>query len=1228
MLNKLKNLTLFISSVAMMGMCNIANAQTHNYQLKKYEDPQTLGILYGLTSNGQWGIIQNGSSAAGGTAYPQVFNTETGKAEDRGKMWFQSISDDANITVGSNQGRPASYNYTTDKVSQYSLASGASSGILNKISADGKWAVGVYNMGDEMLYQPVLVDVEHGRVLNTPNLPTKDMLHQNEGQNAFFDITPDGRYVVGAMSDCYIGPAQLFTYVYDTKEHTYDVIGFIPHDDKPWEPLFKNLYFVDGGNLTADGHYLVGEAYIVDENDEYALPYRYDLQTKEFKVFDSNELKGRIAYCADNQGTMLIAVGSKGAATPLRDFSVLYKDKYLVPFSTICQQYYGFNFFNTTGYENTGTPMGISGDGTKFVAFADPQGESYWFDFGATVEDVCSEIDLLGSYTVTPADGAEISKLQTVLITFDRSIEVKGDWSDVKLLDKSGNLVANAATSGFHVNSDNPHQVLVQFSQRNAPVLTPGDEYTIVINEKTICIPGDQSIANREIRLHYVGRENKPVEITNVFPAIGSDIAQFDNVSSFVSIDFDTKVTVSSSANATLQRTDGTIIAYFSTFFSNETGKGRVVLVPSGPCYLYAGQDYEVVINAGCITDLSGNEASANKEIRLAYKGIYQRPVPQNGVIFEDDFNNMAVSLNTWLRYEGDHLTPSAEMQNLEFDADNQPWNFSIRESEESTDICAASHSIYSPSGQSCDIMMTPLLEIPNDDKVSLEFDAQSYRNRKTDVLKILVLVSETQYSSINDALASDILHNSELIFEEKLNPGSSEENLSGDWTHYVVNIGEKFKNKTIYIAFLNDNKNQSMIFVDNVKVQRESFYELSFVNEETVVAANEIVISGSFKVLKEEAAGKVVLTLLNSNNETVDTVTLNDCALNSSSDFKFKSMPISIGRQNNYSINISAGEKSDTYKSMITNLSFSTTKHVVLEEMTGQGCPNCPLGILTIEKLKKMYNDLFIPISIHTYTGDRLGAGLSPYSDFLELSAAPSARINRLPGIYYPMYSVSNTYYDEFEGENLWRTVVGAEINRLAPADITLNVGYNAAESALTLNSDVTFALNFDNKQYNLMYVIMEDGIAGRQSNNLYTVPQQSVLGEWCESGIYAQSTVSPFTHDDVVRATVGESFSGTAGLLPSEITAGEVYNIAKSCSIPENIVDINKVHVAVLLIDPATGLVENACEAKVNTSDAITSIENDSEEAKVIYNLNGQRVNEDYKGFVIINGKKYLKK
>ena len=136
------------------------------------------------------------------------------------------------------------------------------------------------------------------------------------------------------------------------------------------------------------------------------------------------------------------------------------------------------------------------------------------------------------------------------------------------------------------------------------------------------------------------------------------------------------------------------------------------------------------------------------------------------------------------------------------------------------------------------------------------------------------------------------------------------------------------------------------------------------------------------------------------------------------------------MGKENFYTIDIRLGEVAGSVRKSVKNLSFSPVKRVVLEELTGQNCVNCPLGILAIEKIHSIYGNLFIPISIHSYDGDALGESFRGYSDFLGLSAAPSGKVHRSGTVSSPMYSADSHDFEFSNPEHpVWLDLVQSEL-------------------------------------------------------------------------------------------------------------------------------------------------------------------------------------------------------
>lgn len=1254
----MKKLLTLVSTV--MLTVAVAFAQTAEYKIHKYNSNDG-GILTSITPNGQWAVINLGTSAGGGNAISQLYKVDTEEiipvTYSNRNIDVNSVSDDGNVVVGSMSGRPVAFNRSTNQLKIFPMRPLWQNGSLVSVTPDGKWAVGFYNgyngklnendeLSHDYYYSTLLVNIETGDTIGTPGLPKRDMAHLDQHAMKFSNITPDGRYVIGQMSWYIMQPQSGFEFIYDTQTHTYDVVGYIEHDNRPWESKYPDMHHVEGTVMSPDGHWLAGTAYMTHQHEddiffnEYSAPFLLDLNTRELTVFDEAESNSMGVGGVDNKGTIF---GNPDTGSPLRDFRILFEGKYWISLSQICKQIYGFDFKEKTGYERTGTIVAVSGDGSRFVSFPDPLGESYCFDFGKSVEEVCDGIDLLDNYTVSPKAGSVFSQLSSIEINFGRSVQVLGTGKNIHLYKADGTKVADGLTAGnqgLSLKTGSKTTVNAVFRTR---LLEDGQDYYVSIDAGAVAVANNAERTNKEIRIVYKGRRNGPVQLVKAAPEDHSQLRQVDASSSYILLTFDSPVKLTDNASAYIVRVeDGSRMATLSVNEGNtEATKSQVLLYPTSAVYLYEGLEYKVVLEAGSVCDYSGSEVSYNEAVELTYHGTYVREVGNDAVLFADDFNDPALSYATWLRYEGDHKTPLASMQNWGFDADNMPWSFGMSDDETYADCFAGTHSLYAPSGQSDDWMITPQLVLPADGATTLDFDAQSYNASKKDVLKVYVYEQDFEIAYLNkdwmdneeDGIRKTavLLDNGEIT----LSAGASQEKTAGEWTHYHFDLSP-WAGKNIYVAFVNQNNNQSAMFVDNVVVQREILYTIGFSNAERVVGQNEIAIAGQFTVRTNQPVTSISLTLKDAQGNEVAQKSWPSVSGNIKDrpiPFAFdKPLPLTIGKENPYTIDVQLGDRLDVYKGSILNLSFEPTKRVVLEEMTGIDCPNCPLGILSIEKCGKAFGEQFIPVSIHTYTGDPWAGTFSSYSNFLGLSAAPSARINRTDGIFYPFVSRGGEYLDSDAEAPVWYDIVAQELNRLAPCDITLTAELDEQQKQLNYTADVRYAIDADNQNLSLLILVLENGLVNYQANNLGSV-EKSILGEWgrggANSGVYAY----PVTHNDVVRSVVGQTLSGTIGLFPTTVEAGKTYSAQLSSRWPESIASADNATAVALLIDSQSGEVVNACKTAVRKAgdpNAMESITPDEDAASAgIYNLNGLRISAPVKkGIYISNGKKYIVK
>ncbi len=1145
------------------------------------------GIIQKLSGNGQWAVVTFGTADLQEMGKAKIVNVQTGEyvnlqtdeeiAAD-GRQTANDITNDGEIVVGSYKGEPAYWTKSTRQWTTLPKRINCTTATVTDITPDGKYAIGTgFSSLSEYFRESMMWNMETGTLINLTNLPTKDMSHENQSQRQFISISDDGRYILGSLSYSYLLPVAPCVFLYDRETSSAKFIGFDTSDTEDWKPWAENLAFIDEGEISANGKHIILHTWMYKSSEDGAAAVDgdavayYEVETGKFEVLTGSN--GMYACTIDNNGTLY--AGSP-AGNPLREWSV-YRNGYWYPISQILQQKYGIDFYTQTKYGNTGSVSDVTGDGKTLTAMVDPTGESYVMTLPDALGPLCDDINLLANYSTTPASGSTFSKLRSVEITFDRNVQFIG--SDVKaatLTDSEGSLIRNSA--GIAVSTSNKKAIVVTFRPQT---LSADETYTITIPAGIISLEGDATKLNEEIKVVYNGRADLPVAAVGVYPKDGSTLAKIDNASNPIAVTFDSQIKLSETAAAELRlmKEDETGYDVVCSLGASVTDK-TLYVYPTATQNLYTDRKYQVVISAGSVCDLSDN--GGNEVIVLNYTGSYIREISHdNATLFKDDFSNQAQSLINYMRYEGDHLTPTTEMQGWGFDADNQPWNFSIHETTTSSDYCAASTSMYSSAGQSDDWMVIPQLEIP-DEYVSLTFKAQSYLKSKTDKLKVLIWECEENINALSSDIIERFRSEAEVALNVQLSPGATEDGLTDEWTNYTIDLA-KYSGKKIYIAFLNENNDQSAIFVDDISVMREMKFFVSLVTAESVVNQESIKVAGKLTAnAEDETFTTLKLTLKDESGAIIDEHSATGLSLKKDDKYSFSfdnPLPLKKGVTNKCVITVELNNYTDDVICTIKNLVFKPVKRVVIEEMTGVTCGNCPQGILAMEKLKEIYSDLVIPVCIHTYTGDPFAAGLASYSTYLGLSAAPSAVIQRNGIISYPMGTdVLTGDYTFSNGFTLWKDIVAAEFETPADADVSAEYKVNEENGTFDLPVTIKYALDAKNLNLNVFVVMLEDGIKSYQEN-YFSANSDPAFGDWGVNGKYGQSIIYDYVHHDLARACWGTSYSGTAGLLPQSMSAGEQFTAQLTdFTLPENITNLANTKVVVMIVDGNTDKLINA--------------------------------------------------
>lgn len=1181
-------------------------------QTFKFDDK---ALINSMSDNGLWAVANAANPA--NSIYginPRLIDLSTNsivlltEGIDEASIVSASVSDvtdDGKIVVGEFNTLPGYWNRNTGKWVNLPLAKGATGGSVLAVTPDGKFAVGncTYegNPDPEFPYMETVAlwDLKKGQLIPMKGLPTLDMANENKKQNRFISISADGNMVLGCMSISYWPSANYAGgkcyYAYNVKEQSYKIIGFLPKNPGTWTPLAEGITFISAATLSSHGEWVTGVADMVKKvegaefSPEYTTPYLYNTQSQTFSLLNETTDNGMLGVITTQEGTL---VGAAPDNNPYREWYIR-SGKYWVAIAQVLKQKYDFDFVAKSGFENTGTPLAISNDNRRIAVMADPE-NNYVITLPEDINTICNDINLLDNYTVSPMAGSELSKLQKITVRFDRNVEVLGNRNAVEIRNAEGQQVY--ASTAFKIGENDQ---MVNITYRSG-ALEAGQQYTLHIPAGTLCLKGDKSKMNQDIDIAYVGRANVPVKMLLATPENGATIAKIDAENNPVLLTFDANVQTLEGKKAQLFRAEEN--KPYCELLLAHAGK-RVALYPTIPQQLFKGAEYRIVVPEGCITDVTGN--NANNEITLNYVGAYEREVSSDDkVLFADHFD---YGVNNFLLFEGDKHNPTEQMKAWDFqDGINFPW-VPVRD-DNSSDMAVASHSMYSPAGQSYDWMVIPQTFIP-DRLCTLNFLSQSYLKSKKDYLKVIVWASDNAYQVLNKNIVDRMYKEGTVVYNQLQHPGNTEDLLEGEWTENSIDL-QQFAGKNVYIAFLNENNNQSVVFLDNVEVLHNIPFLVTFDNATSVTAQQNIVIKGRITSDTDaETYTSATLTLKNAAGNVIDVIKANDLNLKKGDTYNFafsQPMPLIVGKMNGFSVDVKLNNTENTIRSGVKNLSFEPVKRVVLEEFTGMTCVNCPLGILAIEKIKSLYGKQFLPIGIHAYMGDPLGTGLNAYSDYFGFSGAPSGMIQRSGSISSPMVSVEQDYrFNGVNGDKLWLDLVQEELS--IPADAEISATAKISEDAKTVEVPCTvrYAMDTENLNVNLFIAFTEDGVVGFQQNNLMGIDDPD-LGKFGKGGEYAKGTIYPYFHDHVARGWYGDTFAGTAGLIPTHVVAGKDYTTTIKANLPESIKDINKANMVIMMVDANTARLVNAVEIPVNGQ--ISGIGENENDPMVIEYINGQ--------------------
>lgn len=1187
---------LYLCVLLALGLLGVIPSSAQEAQITTVNFPKPAAFTC-LSDNGQWATAE-GVDDQSRYAYPYLINVQTGELTE---LWVEAdlmksleasdVTNDGKTIVGCYDSKPAYYDLNQNK--WISLQS-EYPGKATSVTPDGKYISGWSNSdsfsGDAYVETPLLWEKQSDGTYRAvdvyaelPNFPKKTKLGTNTQQVRIDNVSPDGNILSGIIN--FVTPATVCYYVYNktTQECKYvdNALGDVPAET-----------FVDESTMSNNGKYLTGIVQVA--GGSYISSYLYNTGDNSCTLFNTeSEEQDRAGSAVSNTG---IVFACSPAVNPVRSAYVRVGNLWY-GIDEILSGRYDINFYERTGYGYTGTIEGVSDDEKTMIGMSETKTKGYIIRLPETISEAASNVNPLSYYAVSPVAGSKFAKFSQMKLAFSKSAAVTSGVK-AQFMDASGKVLRDYTITAQSGNKT--------FTIGGIPQALNADEkYTMKIPAGAFYLMADNSIKSEEITVKYIGRAEAPASVQQVSPADQANVSEISSEHP-VQILFDLSIAISEKAKAKLYKEGQTSPVCELNFVQG--AESTLMLYPSLKRYLEKDEKYKVVVEAGSVTDIMG--FCANNEITINYTGAYEPEISSDGSLFSDDFNDPSNSMVRYLLYEGDHNKPTSAMEDLGFDADNTPWNFVIREDENSSDYCAGSTSMYNPAGKSDDWMAIPRLSIENGDYY-LSFDAQSYRTGKTDRLKVMVLEDDAVYSNFTTELYNKFKTNGKVIYDEQLNPGSSEEGLTGDWIHVEKSLSD-YAGKNIYIAFVNENENQSMIFIDNLKVYYKGNFNFVPNVQSTQINQQSTTVGTVVQVLGDNSYNTINATLTSADGTFKSTYSATPSQpITSAANYSFTfpdKLPLKVGEENKYTISISLDGTVYSQNGTISNLAFETTKHLVIEESTGQQCPNCPQGILAIENLENLYGDQIVPVAIHSSVIGTDQFAYENYNSYFGITAQPMGVINRIDTLYAPMYVSGNEQYhfDSPEGNNTFYDIAQREFGSYAIADVTIDKAiYDKNSKNVQVSGNVNYAMNMNSLNHNLAFVVLEDGLTGPQKNNLYAF-DQDILGEFGKGGQYGSSIVV-ITFNDVARKVPNDNFAGESGIIPVSVTAGQPVAFNKVFSMPENVTNWDNAKIVVMLLDANTERVINATKAKFAAGTAGINDATVSEDGIAISGENG---------------------
>lgn len=579
----------------------------------------------------------------------------------------------------------------------------------------------------------------------------------------------------------------------------------------------------------------------------------------------------------------------------------------------------------------------------------------------------------------------------------------------------------------------------------------------------------------------------------------------------------------------------------------------------------------------------------------------------------------------TFQNWDIDENQPSTDMANLGFTI-GTAWIVTTEGKDNNSVACSTSW--YKNAGTSNDWMVLPPIEI-KDAEAKIIWRARASDKDLRDGYKLYIGHFPDADSGRDYIMPDDF---------DLLSPLYSTNKETFDWNLHTISLAD-YVGQTVYLAFVNDSKDKTCLYIDDIFVGVPAAVGLSLDFGRCYDGYGDITISGKAYATLSQPVEQYTIGF-EMNGKTIEQTF--DGTLEPGVQVPFTLSETAYLEKNataDYRAWIKAGDDQSEQNGRLSAYLWK----VVAEEVTGTWCQYCVRGIGAMNYMRENDPEGFIGIAIHNNSSSTVPDSMAISGEEYRKWVMATYSMNG-----YPHCVLNRNAQYSIDPGIIPTTAASIKRNGQNYYGLTLSATYNPETNRIAADTEVLFAKDFDNTNFKLAYIVIENDVHR-------THAETGILDNYCgydQVNAYAGGAMGEcygfenlpgivnaddIWYQDVARGYDGtDGYKGIEGLFPKNISEGDVFTHQMELDMPETVLVKENAELVVLLLSKS-GAILNAEKCPIAQQSAEPTavefgavVQRHTEPA--VYDLQGRVVSKSrhslQPGIYIIGGKKVVVK